>query len=592
VITHRQNKILFNIKRVGVLALTLLFAFACSPSKKVSGEPNASHEEQPDHLTEAQRLQADFYFFNALKERAIGNTDDAKEYLEKTIAIDPKHATAFFERARIADSRNEHFLALNLIEKAYQLEPDNYWITLFYADALAKVNQNGKAIKVYEELYEIEKDRLEFLFDWAALLAQEKKYKDAIKILDKLENRYGISEPIATLKQKVYYAKGKPEQGIAEIIKLSEAFPDEVQYLGIIAEMYSELGKPEKSKFYYDKILQIDPDNGMVHLAYAEEARKAGNPDAFFSALEKAFASGALDIDTKIQILINLYSITEVSQKDAQRVYPLLNSLDSLYPKSPKTHSVYGDYLLRDRKLPEARDRFRTALKYDRSREAIWGELLFINYQLGDSESLVNDGKQATTLFPTYPQFYFFYALGLFEQKNYEEAAKKLEDGLDLILSNKELEAEFYSLLGSTYNKLERFQDSDKAYENALKIRPDDALVLNNYAYYLSVRKQNLKRAEEMSAKALKLKPNEPSYLDTYGWIMFQMGKYNDAKHFILRAIEVDPSPSGEVYEHLGDALFKLDDIEGALKYWQKAKSMGDTSPLIDKKINDQSYYE
>ncbi|MGY6561394.1 MAG: tetratricopeptide repeat protein [Luteibaculaceae bacterium] len=589
-ITQKWNKTSFPLFFPFFFAL-LLAASGCK-TQEVAQKKEYSKKAETDPLTEAQRLQADHYFFTALRERAIGNMDGARDNFEKTLAIDPNNSTALYERARIADSRKEYFYALSLMEKAYKIEPNNFWINIFYADALAKVGQNKRAIAIYEKLAQTEDERIEFFFDWASLLAQEKKYKDAIKVLDKLEQRFGISEPLVMLKQQIYFTKGDNNAAINELVKLSDAFPDEIQYLGMLAELYSENKQPDKSKEYYDKILALDPNNGMVYIAKAEEARKAGDVDLFFSSLESAFRSGSIDLDTKIKILINLYSITESFKQDTHRVFPLLSALDSLYPKDPKTHSVIGDYLVRERKLEEARDRFRKALELDRSKEVIWGEVLLLNYQIGDFEGLVTDGKKAVTLFPTYPQFYFFYALGLFEQKDYEQAAEMLESGVDLVMSNKDLEVEFYSLLGTTYNKLERHTDSDKAYEKALKINPEDATVLNNYAYYLSLRRQELERAKEMSERSLKIRPNEASFLDTYGWIMFKMGNYNDALHFLLRAVEVDPNPSAEVLEHVGDTYIKLGNVEDAVKYWKMAKEKDDASPNIKEKIEKRAYIE
>jgi Tfp pilus assembly protein PilF len=71
-----------------------------------------------------------------------------------------------------------------------------------------------------------------------------------------------------------------------------------------------------------------------------------------------------------------------------------------------------------------------------------------------------------------------------------------------------------------------------------LKYNPDNIPVLNNYAYYLSLEQTDLDKAEEMSYRTIKAEPNNATYLDTYAWILFQLGQYNDALFYIRQAID------------------------------------------------------
>ena len=125
-----------------------------------------------------------------------------------------------------------------------------------------------------------------------------------------------------------------------------------------------------------------------------------------------------------------------------------------------------------------------------------------------------------------------------------------------------------------------------------MKLDPRDPLILNNYAYYLSVRKVNLEKAESMSKLSNEIRPDQASYEDTYGWILFEMGKYNDALIWLQKALDHGGSSNGTILEHMGDVLFKLNRNTEALDYWKRAKDAGDTSDKIDQKIKDQKFYE
>ncbi len=81
------------------------------------------------------------------------------------------------------------------------------------------------------------------------------------------------------------------------------------------------------------------------------------------------------------------------------------------------------------------------------------------------------------------------------------------------------------------------FADSDKAYDKALAMEPDNAGTLNNYAYYLSVRNEQLEKAERMSKRSLELAPGAATYMDTYAWILFREEKYAEARIWIEKAL-------------------------------------------------------
>jgi Tfp pilus assembly protein PilF len=168
---------------------------------------------------------------------------------------------------------------------------------------------------------------------------------------------------------------------------------------------------------------------------------------------------------------------------------------------------------------------------------------------------------------------------------------KYFKNGVNFVVANDKMLAQFYSYLGDTYFQLKDHENSDEAYENVLKIEPNNVLVLNNYAYYLSLRGENLEKAESMAKKAVELEPGNSSYQDTYGWVMFKLGKYEEAKEWIARAVE-SGEESAVALEHYGDVMWKLDNKKEALKYWEKAFKAGEGSEFLEKKVQDKQYYE
>ena len=177
--------------------------------------------------------------------------------------------------------------------------------------------------------------------------------------------------------------------------------------------------------------------------------------------------------------------------------------------------------------------------------------------------------------------------------KKHKEAIETLSDGVNLVAGNDPLKAQFYSTLGDLYNEMKDFVKSDENFELSLQHDADNVYVLNNYAYYLSLRKEKLDKAATMSKRSNQLSPDNSSFEDTYGWILFQEQKYTDALQWLLQAETHGGSGSGTILEHIGDALFMSGDVSKALTYWNKAKITGNgVSTLIDKEISQKKYLE
>jgi Tfp pilus assembly protein PilF len=227
----------------------------------------------------------------------------------------------------------------------------------------------------------------------------------------------------------------------------------------------------------------------------------------------------------------------------------------------------------------------------DSTKYLIWEQLLFAEAELQDNKAMAEESKRALELFPEQPMLYMFAGAASFQLKDYEAAAKYFKNGANFVIFNDKMLAQFYSYLGDTYFQLGDHEQSDAAYEKVLKIEPDNVLVLNNYAYYLSLRGVNLEKAEQMAKKAVEIEPDNSSYLDTYGWVLFKLGRYEEAKSRISAAMEKGEE-SAVVIEHYGDVLWKLNDKKEAVKYWEKAMEAGEGSEFLEKKVQDKTYYE
>lgn len=213
-----------------------------------------------------------------------------------------------------------------------------------------------------------------------------------------------------------------------------------------------------------------------------------------------------------------------------------------------------------------------------------------IDLEQNEVKEAIEHSDEALELYPNQAFLYYLNGTANLMQKNHEDAVFALEQGLKLSSKNEELQEILYGQLGDAYNGIKEYSKSDQAYESALELNPENDHVLNNYSYFLSLRKEKLDLAKKMSAQLVKNNPSSSTYLDTYAWVLYQMGEYDQALKYIEMAVKEEAS--GTIIEHYGDILYKLGDIEKAVKQWQKAKGMDETSDLIDKKIADRKLYE
>ena len=528
---------------------------------------------------------------NAKKEAIIGNMKGAQELFRQYVDRYPQDPVGFFELARIESEMRNYSEALRLSREAARLDPDNIWYAMMQAEMAVSTSHAAEAIGIYEKIIEKYSGNVDYLYQLAALYIQEEKFDKAIKILDKVEEAAGVSEEVAIQKQKIYLHLNDLDGAEQEVLKLIATYPGDPRYYSILAEFYLANDMKDKALDTYQKIKEMDPDNAYIHMSLADYYRKAGEKEKAFEELKLGFANPNLDVDSKVSILLSFYTVNQIYNDLKDEAFELAKILADTHPKDPKVYSIYGDLLLQDKKYPEARESFLRVLSIDSSRYAVWEQVLQLDLQLNELDHLLSASKRAAELFPEQPVPFLFLGLAHLQKKNNEPALRAFASGANLVIDNNELLAQFYMYQGDALHGMQNDAEAFQAYERSLKLNPENSYVLNNYAYYLSVKGSELDKAEKMSKKAVEMDPKNGSFLDTYGWVLFKKGDYAGAAEWILKAIGAEEAPSAEVLEHYGDALFKLGKETEALEYWQKAKVKGPSNPTLDRKINDQKYY-
>jgi len=239
----------------------------------------------------------------------------------------------------------------------------------------------------------------------------------------------------------------------------------------------------------------------------------------------------------------------------------------------------------------EAAKQYTQAVESGEVNYEVWQNLLLLEIQLESFDDAIKHADQALELFPNQGMIYYFHGFANLRKRQYPEAIASLEQAKKLARSDAGFMSDISNMLGDAYNATKAYEKSDKAYDEALALNPNNTTTLNNYSYYLSLRKVNLEKAEKMSALLIKNSPDNPTFLDTYAWVLYTREKYREAKKVMERAIGTG-NANATHFEHYGDILFKLGDVNGAVQQWQKARGMNANSETLNKKIANRKMYE
>ena len=571
-----------------IFILFLLIGLSGCHAKK----GGSSGKGDKNSLSEKEDIAIKHFLIKGTTEKVLGNYDEAEKIYLECLKIDPKSAVTCFELSGIYLFKRDEEKAIEFAEKAVSYNPENGWYKTNLAVIYQEAKLYEKAEVLYKELITLFPARSEYHFTLAEAYLYQGKIKDALEVYGAIEKILGPSADLIVHKHRLYLRLGETDKAIGEIQKLIDQNPTDVRYYGLLAELYENEGDEAKALDIYKKMVEIDPSNGNVHLSLYEYYRYHGNQDKALAELTLAFENPTVDIDTKMQVMLQYFTNSERNEKVKKQAYGLADILIKVHPDEAKSFSMYGDFLSRDGKLKEALEMFKKAAELDSGKFPIWSQVVFLESDLKEFELLEKDSRTALEIFPTHPTFYFFNGVANIQLKNYDKAIESLISGREMVFDNAQLQAEFYQYLGDAYHAKKEHAKSDESYDKSLEYNRYNPYVLNNYSYYLSLRNEKLELAETMAKEANNQAPDSPNFMDTYAWVLFLKGNYVEAEPLLKKAMTLSITPNGTILEHYGDVLFKLNKTKEAVASWQKAKEAGGASKLIDEKILKETYIE
>ena len=541
--------------------------------------------ENIQELDEKTRLEFDYSFMEGVRSKITGDDQAAIGWFDNCLKILPSSSVAKYEIAGILTAGEDYNGALQLAREAVAGNPDNMWYKILLANILQKKAMIEEACNVYADIIAKYPNKEEFYLIEAELYISVEKWQKAIEVFDRYEQQNGITEPVSIEKIKLYTKLDDVKKASNELLKLIRKFPDKSEYLSLLAELYFNYNQDKKGLQILDRILKAEPDNGFVHFYLADYYRSKKELKEADRHTKEALVSDKIENGYKIQYILKLILNPDTTLTSDSQLDNYMNLLMQKYSDDLSVRALHSDFLKKDHKLAEARNELEYILSKDKNNYLIWEELLLMCNEMGDTTCMYRHGIEAIKYFPEQPLPYALSGIALMMQKQFAEALPLFEKGVELTDDKPELRSQFYSYLADCYYNLDSVERAFKMFDEVLKINPNDILVLNNYAYYLSLRNERLALAEKMSSQAVAMESDNATYLDTYAWVLYKRGEYSQARYYIKLAIEKDKDPSGVLYEHYGDILYRSGEHQEALKMWKKAAEMGGG---VSEELNDK----
>ena len=531
------------------------------------------------------------YLIQATGAKISGDIYAADSIYKKCLLLNPESGVVNFELSGLYISLDQPQKALEYANKAVILSPENEWYLANLAVIYKKINNHKKSAESFSKLVVSKPEKISYLFSLTEELLNNNSYKKAIKVLDVIEKKIGIKEEISIQKHQIYLFLKNKKKAVIELENLILNEPESISRLGLLAEYYENAKKSELAKAILNKMLSIDSSNGLVRLSLFQHYYKNKEYKKGYKELLLVMNSNSIEINLKKQILMQI-SYDKSSPYNISEVCNLAQSFLSIDSKNSDVLLLMGDFKMLLREEDTACYYIRESLKINPSPFNAWSKLITSTLSRNKFDITINDAKMAIESHPNQPFPFLAIGIALNRKKEYAKALKELLKGKDLVFDDNFLESNFLQEIGNSYYGKEKFKISFDYYEMSIALDSNNFILLNNYSYYLALRKTNLERAEELMLKVIAKFPNNSTYLDTYGWVMFQLGAYSESEKFLFKAIINSDGQSGEILEHYGDVLYKLKKIDEANVFWNKSKKTGNYSKKLIQKISENKFIE
>lgn len=592
-------------------------------------------------------LRATYKYTDAVKALNIHrDTTRGLTLLREALEIDSTYAPAHYTLA-MHYFQNDDERAITYAEKAYRQDTTSRWYASLYGRALAVAGEVDKALPIYRKLLTIDKNNSDNYRILSMLYHQRKQPYSALAVLDSAEVRFGRSPYMDKLKRLLLIRTNQADRAIEDARQAVEEAPYEVGNVVELGRTYVNAGRDSLARVTLRQAVQMDSTSIDALTTYGDYCMRCNDIDGYLSTVKLLMAQPDYPVEQKNDICRTLTSDRQFYGNNYIAVGRVLHSFLLHHPADKRAIDLYGDHLLAGGEVEAALDFFKLHLDTEPPVMDYYMAVIDLEDYLQHPDSVDFYVTRAMQRFPDDPTLHIRKANRLYIKGNLQGAVESFKSSLAMA-QNDTLMGEIWGYIGDTYHAMaeeklrrkrikknlaqtmaileemvnENRAETDKqkltseekrrmkysldsltaeikirisekkamklcyeSYEKALELYPDNALVLNNYAYFLSLEGQQLERALMMSTRAITIVENNATYLDTHAWVLYKLGRYAEARNVMRKALMLDTEGSEALLMHYGDILFAMEEWFMAETYWQKALERGADEAEVEQRM-------
>ena len=509
---------------------------------------------------------------SAVEHQSRKDYDKAERILKDIISADSRCDAAWYYLGMNYIARADEEMAEECFQAAAAIDPANFWYRYRLASLYALTSRQELAIDMYEKLLEDFPKKSELYFDLVELYSSQGEHEKALATISEIETVFGMTESIAMYRFNLLLRLDRKDEAYKSLEDYNSKYSSPY-VLSALAEQYLSEYQDSVALNYYNEAIELVPEYGPAVIGKAEVMRMTMKYDEYFKCLNDYVSLSSEPVEAKSGYLTAL--LRRLDPKFIRRFTPRLDEVMErtlqVHPADSSALTLVGLYYYSTDRPAKAKEKFcRNAELHPASLSASASYVEFLMYSQ-DWETLSLEGQKKFEQFPQEVAFLEMATLGEHNLKRYDKVIELCDKVLTLEHADTSSVVRAWSTKGDVYYLLGEAKKAYKAYEKALKIDPDEIMVLNNYAYYLCENGKNLKKACQMSRKTIEAEPDNATYLDTYGWILYLLGKPEEAKPHFKRAMLYGGKDSPVILDHYAEVLFALGEYPLARVYWDKA---------------------
>lgn len=535
---------------------------------------------------------ADRLFLDAVCCQLRDDDSTALQLLDSCRTVNPNAAEVYYRLAQQYFDTGNDSIATKYMERAARLQPANDTYQESVAATYIQQRDYDNAIKAYENLYSHYRERTDILDILVRLYGAKNDYARMLSTIGRMEKVDGESDELTLLKMNVYEMRHDTKNAYRMLKALNDAHPNEPNYKVMLGNWLMNHNRRDEAFKFLQGALADDPQNAFALNSMYDYYRSGGDNAAADELREKILFSSQTEPKTKVTMLQQAIKESEQNGGDSVVVLNLFDRTMKASPKDADISNMKAMYMkLKGMPDDSVNAAFEHTLSIEPDNNMARVKLIQDKWEKKKWDEAISLSTAGTQYNPDDVVFYYFLGLGYFQKDDDDRALDALKRGVGEIndRTDPDMASDFYGSMGDILFKKKRSKEAFEAYDNSLKWKEDNIVVLNNYAYYLSELRRDLKRAEQMSFKTVQAEPTNATYLDTYAWILFLQKRYDEARAYIDRALENDNDstngPSAVVIGHAGDIYCMCGDTDRAVELWQRALKAGGDKAVLTRKI-------